>query len=61
MEGTVTISKNEYFELRMDGERLSRLDCGGVDNWDNYEDAINDCEQSLDEFESELRKEIEAR
>ncbi len=63
MTGTITISKDEYLSLKVDSERLIRLENGGVDNWDNYEDALNENEdeegESMENFEINLRKEIE--
>ncbi len=63
MTGTITISKDEYLSLKVDSERLRRLENGGVDNWDNYEDALNENEdeegESMENFEINLRKEIE--
>ena len=41
MEGMITITKKEYLNLRIDSERLARLENGGVDNWDWYGDSLN--------------------
>lgn len=59
MDETITISKKEYFELRMDQIRLDMLDAGGVDNWDWYGESLNPAEgRSYDDQEEELKKEI---
>ena len=57
---TVTISAQEYVRLRLDSERLARLECGGVDNWDWYSEALYSRDfnkATLDEFEEKLKKE----
>lgn len=62
MVGTITISKQEYFELRMEQERLSRLECGGVDNWEGYSESLRpEGEPTMKEFASALLAEIEAK
>lgn len=62
MEGTVTITKDEYFRLCVDAEKLKRLECGGVDNWNWYGESLNpDGEPSFEEYENRLMKEIEAK
>lgn len=57
---TVTISAQEYIQLRVDSERLARLEIAGVDNWDWYSEALygrKSDETTLDEFEENLKKE----
>lgn len=39
---TVTISKDEYDQLKQDSAKLYALVRAGVDNWDGYDAAI-DC------------------
>ena len=52
MEGNVTITKKRYLELKVDSETLTRLEAGGVDNWDWYDESLNpDGEPDMDEFE----------
>lgn len=41
-EETVTISKAEYEELLNDSLFLGCLKSAGVDNWDGYDDAIDE-------------------
>jgi hypothetical protein len=56
---TITITKQEYFELKMADTMLRMLYEGGVDNWSHYSDCFNpSCCESLDELETDLRKEI---
>ena len=38
----VIISKNEFADLLRDSDKLNRLECGGVDNWDWYGESLND-------------------
>lgn len=39
---TITITKDEYFKLKVAQEELSLLEQGGVDNWEGYCDSLND-------------------
>jgi len=50
----VTISKEEYVDLLVSSERLSRLECGGVDNWEWYGESLNR-DISIDLFEAKLK------
>ena len=60
MEGTVTISKDNYLHLLLTDEKLRRLECGGVDNWEWYGESLYpDDQPDMDQFESDLRKQIE--
>lgn len=53
------ITKNEYFELRCAREKLSRLESGGVDNWDWYfESLYPNGYAEWEEFERKLEEEI---
>lgn len=38
----VIIPKNEFASLLRDSDKLHRLECGGVDNWEWYVEALND-------------------
>lgn len=61
MEGTVTISKKEYFDLLMAQEKLTRLENGGVDNWDWYGESLHsDEDMDWDEFEEQTKATVEA-
>jgi len=56
---TVTISKKEYFELKLAEAMLTLLQFGGVDNWDWYGDSLHpDDTDSIDDIEKDLRSEI---
>lgn len=56
---TATITNDEYYNLRVTAEKMSRLENGGVDNWQSYGDSLNpDDEIDWDEREEEIRKEI---
>ena len=37
----IIIPKNEFASLLRDSDKLSRLECGGVDNWDWYDESLN--------------------
>jgi len=55
----ITISASEYYDLKLSQETLSRLECGGVDNWEWHGESLNpDDEEDLDAFEENLEKEI---
>ena len=38
----IIIPKNEFADLLRDSDKLNRLECGGVDNWDWYGESINE-------------------
>ena len=38
----IIIPKNKFADLLRDSDKLSRLECGGVDNWDWYGESLND-------------------
>ena len=40
----IIIPKNEFASLLRDSDKLHRLECGGVDNWEWYGEALNDDE-----------------
>ena len=61
MEGNVTITKNQYLQMQIDSEILTRLEAGGVDNWEWYGESLNpDGEPDLDEFEENEKARIAA-
>ena len=37
----IIIPKNEFVDLLRDSDKLNRLECGGVDNWDWYDESLN--------------------
>ena len=45
----IIITKNKFANLLRDSDKLSRLECGGVDNWDWYGESLND--QSYEEIQ----------
>lgn len=50
------LSDKELLALLEDRQQLYALQCHGVDNWDGYEEAINDeefkvSEEDFDDFE----------
>ena len=40
----IIIPKNELASLLRDSDKLHRLECGGVDNWEWYGESLNDDE-----------------
>lgn len=55
----ITVTKLEYFRLRVIAEKLHLLETGGVDNWDWYGESLNPDEgETLEQAEERLRKEI---
>lgn len=66
-EETITITKKEYFNLRLRDETLAFLEvfaaeAYGVDNWQGWGDCFSpewpDDAETLEEVEEKLRKEI---
>ena len=47
----IIIPKNEFASLLRDSDKLSRLECGGVDNWDWYGESLNDEDPSYEEIQ----------
>ena len=47
MSKTVTIPEEEYNDLLDDAEFLRALRMAGVDNWDGYDDAIEQYQEIL--------------
>ena len=39
-EEFVTISREEYDKLTEESQKLSALECAGVDNWCGYDEAM---------------------
>ncbi|TDI97004.1 MAG: hypothetical protein E2O29_01855 [Deltaproteobacteria bacterium] len=59
MSEDITITKEEYLSLKCAQEELDRLEVGGVDNWEWYEDSLNpDGSLSLDDYKEKLKKDI---
>lgn len=62
MENTITITKDEYYKLKLAEAELSLLIAGGVDNWEGYCDSLNneygDMEYSYEELQQQLFCEI---
>ena len=53
------ISKEEYLRLRVADATLTRLNAGGVDNWEGYGDSLNpEGEESFEVLYALLRHEI---
>lgn len=42
----IIIPKNKFANLLRDSDKLYRLECGGVDNWEWYGESLNDDEDS---------------
>jgi len=54
----VTISKEDYVDLLVASEKLSRLECGGVDNWEWYGESLNPKgDESISLFAAKLKLE----
>jgi len=47
----VRITVEEYLNLQLNQEKLNRLEAGGVDNWEGYEDSLNLPSDSLKDYE----------
>lgn len=61
MKGNITITKKLYLQLQVDSETLTKLEAGGVDNWDWYGESLNpDGEPDMDEFEENEKARIAA-
>jgi len=50
----ITISRTEYESLKKSELKWNLLDCGGVDNWEWYGEALS----SYNEEEEELLKDL---
>lgn len=58
---TVTISMQEYQDLLIDSEKLSRLKAGGVDNWEWYGESLNgfsDDDETMEDWIKNMKEEI---
>lgn len=42
MNNTIRITKQEYVSLLKDRAKLMALEGGGVDNWQGYDDSLNE-------------------
>ena len=47
----IIIPKNEFADLLRDSDKLSRLECGGVDNWDWYDESLNNEDPSYEKIQ----------
>ena len=47
----VIIPKNELASLLRDSDKLHRLECGGVDNWDWYDESLNNDDPSYEKIQ----------
>lgn len=58
MNENIIISKAKYLKLLLSAEKLTRLENGGVDNWEGYDESLNlYYKPDLDEFEiSEIER-----
>ena len=60
----IEISLAEYKRLKRDGLKLEYLECGGVDNWGYYGDALNpiaEGQKSFDETWEGMEKAIDKK
>lgn len=48
MEEKVTISRREYEQLLDDSKKLTCLEAGGVDNWQWYQESLQECDYFKD-------------
>jgi hypothetical protein len=58
---SITISKEEYYELLRAQEILSRLENGGVDNWQNYSESVYGAdlnEEDMEDWEERVSAEL---
>lgn len=53
MKNKIEVDKETYMELLIDSAKLKLLEEGGVDNWEWYEEALEDLEDEIDEIERE--------
>jgi len=59
VKGNITITKERFLRLIVRSTILNRLECGGVDNWEWYDESMNpEGELSMDEFEEEEKLRI---
>ena len=47
----IIIPKNEFADLLRDSDKLNRLECGGVDNWDWYDESLNNEDPSYEKIQ----------
>ena len=48
---TITISKKEYFNLRLAAAKLLLLEYGGVDNWEWYGESLCPDDTNVDDID----------
>lgn len=54
----VTISLDEYIELRKQEVTLGLLEAGGVDNWDGYDESLNPDYENYDDIMNEVERHV---
>ena len=47
----IIIPKNEFADLLRDSDKLNRLECGGVDNWNWYDESLNNDDPSYEKIQ----------
>ena len=47
----IIIPKNKFANLLRDSDKLYRLECGGVDNWEWYGESLNNDDPSYEEIQ----------
>jgi len=62
----IEIELDEYISLRKSELKLGFLECGGVDNWSWYGDAVEpvgepSLDDEIDELVSEIKKEYSSK
>lgn len=50
---TIEITKEEYIRLRIAEESLNRLEAGGIDNWEWYEESLGE-----DDYVEKITREV---
>ncbi len=53
---TITLPIKDYIDLLIDQEKLSRLEEGGVDNWEWYSESLN-IRGTMEDFIRNLKSE----
>ena len=62
MSDTVTISKEDYYQMVLNTEILSRLEAGGVDNWTFFDESVHgDQYEDIDVFKKDLKKQLDIK
>lgn len=59
MSDKIEITKEEYVRLKIGEIKLDRLENGGVNNWEWYDESLNpEGEESLYKIKEQLKKEF---